>query len=228
MSKFTSYAALITVPIIAVLGTAAADGERYDIACMLCAVLCCLPFFFSFEKRGPKAGELMAVCVMTAFSAIGRLIFAPIPFFKPSAALAVITGMYFGSQSGFMTGAVSALISNIYFGQGAWTPFQMFGWGIIGFLAGVFNKKGLLEKTVPLCIYGILAGIVYSFIMDIWTVLSADGTFNFSRWLYYIVSAVPVTAVYCISDAVFLLILRKPLGRQLNRLKEKYGLFNAR
>ncbi len=225
MRKFIAAAAVISVPIVAVI--AAFNGERYDIACMLCAILCCLPFFFSFEKRAPKAGELMAVCVMTAFSAIGRLIFAPIPFFKPSAAVAVLTGMYFGSQSGFMCGAVSALISNIYFGQGAWTPFQMFGWGIIGFAAGVLNKNGRLEKTAALCAYGVIAGVAYSFIMDIWTVLSADGSFNFSRWLYFTLSAVPVTIIYCVSDVVFLLLLRKPLGKQLNRLKEKYGLFNS-
>ena len=225
MKKVIATAALIAVPLVAVLGIVLFGGERWDIAAVIAAFLCCVPFFLGFEHRAPMAREIVLVAVMTAFSVAGRFIFAAIPFFKPVTAIVVISAMYFGPQAGFMTGAMSALISNIYFGQGAWTVFQMFCWGMIGFIAGLLNKKGLLEMAVPLCVYGIFAGALYSVVMDVWTVLSADGVFNAERFIAALVTALPVTISYCVSNAVFLMILRKPLGRKLKRLRTKFGVF---
>lgn len=204
----------------------AALSGMWELATVIAAVLCCVPMFLSFEKRAPSAREIVLLAVMTAFSAAGRFIFAAFPFFKPVAAIVVLTAMHFGSHAGFMVGALSAVISNIYFGQGAWTPFQMFGWGFTGWLAGVLNRKKMLENPVSLCVYGIFAGAVYSVIMDIWTTLSADGEFSVRRWLALMLSAMPVTLIYCASNAVFLLLLRKPMGRRLERLKTKFGVFD--
>ena len=225
MRRLISIAALIAVPLTAVLGVVAFGGERYDLTILAAAFLCCVPFFLSFESRRPKARELVLIAVMTAFSVAGRFVFAVIPFFKPVTAIVIISAVYFGPQAGFMTGALSAVISNIYFGQGAWTPFQMLCWGLIGFAAGLLGRRGLLERSAPLCVFGVLAGAFYSVVMDVWTVLSADGTFNTERWLAAVLAALPVTAVYCASNAVFLLVLRKPLGNRLQRLKTKFGLF---
>lgn len=204
----------------------AALSGMWELATVIAAALCCVPMFLSFEKRAPSAREIVLLAVMTAFSAAGRFIFAAFPFFKPVTAIVVITAMYFGGGAGFMVGALSAVISNIYFGQGAWTPFQMFGWGFIGWLAGVLNRKKMLENPVALCVYGIFAGAVYSVIMDIWTTLSADGEFSVRRWAALMLSAIPVTLIYCASNAVFLLLLRKPMGKRLERLKTKFGVFD--
>lgn len=225
MRKIIAAAALIAVPLVAVSGMVLFGGERWDIAVVLAAFLCCVPFFLSFERRAPMAREIVLIAVMTAFSVAGRFVFAAIPFFKPVTAIVVISAMYFGPQAGFMTGAMSALISNIYFGQGAWTVFQMFSWGIIGFIAGLLNKRSWLEKPLPLCIYGAFAGALYSVVMDVWTVVSADGAFNLGRFTAALAVALPVTISYCVSNAAFLLILRKPLGRKLKRLKTKFGVF---
>ncbi len=225
MKKIIGQAALVAVPLVAILGAALFGGRRWDVAAVLAAFLCCVPFFLSFEHRKPAAREVVLIAVMTAFSAAGRVIFAAIPFFKPVTAIVVMAAMYFGPQAGFMTGAMSALISNIWFGQGAWTPFQMFCWGFIGWLAGVLNRRGWLEKPLPLCIYGAAAGALYSLVMDIWTVFSADGAFTVARWLQVLMTSLPLTVVYCVSNVVFLLLLRKPLGRKLHRLKTKFGVF---
>jgi len=63
--------------------------------------------------------------------------------------------------------------------------------------------------------------------MDIWTTLWADGGFNIARYLASAVTALPITATYAISNIIFLLLLSKPFGRKLNRLKTKYGLFTV-
>lgn len=224
MRKIVGIAALIAVPLIAIMG--ALSVIRWDIASVLIAVICCVPFLLSFENSKPSAGELVLTAVMTAFSAAGRFIFAPLPFFKPVTAIVVIGGMYLGAPAGFVIGAFSALISNIYFGQGAWTPFQMLCWGLIGAVSGVVGKKG--AKPVFLCVTGIVAGFFYSLVMDVWSTLSIDLSFSLTRWSAAVITALPVTAVYCVSNVVFLLILNKPVGKRLERLKEKYGLFNRK
>ena len=137
--------------------------------------------------------------------------------------MVVITAMYFGSEAGFMTGALSALISNFYFGQGPWTPFQMFSWGILGLIAGIIARQ-LRESKVVLVIYGIVSGVLYSLLMDVWTVLSADGYFNLSRYLAAVASAVQFTVIYAVSNVIFLLLFAKPIGKILERIKRKYEL----
>ena len=131
--------------------------------------------------------------------------------------------MYFGSEAGFLTGALSAVISNFYFGQGPWTPFQMFSWGILGFIAGLLAAP-LKKSRIALTLYAVLSGVLYSFLMDIWTVLWADGAFNISRYLAAILSAAPFTAIYAVSNTVFLWLFARPIGKILDRLKTKYAL----
>lgn len=227
MKKILSVLAAAGVAAAAVFGAIFSSGTGFWFTSATAALLCCVPFFLSFEKRAPSAGELVLIAVMTAFSAAGRFIFAPVPFFKPVAAIVAIAARHFGGQAGFMIGALSAIISNIYFGQGPWTPFQMLCWGLIGLAAGFAGKRGLLDKPLPLCVFGVFAGIFYSFVMDVWTVISMNGGFSGGLWAAAVISALPVTGIYCVSNVIFLLILNKPLGRRLERLKTKYGVFTS-
>lgn len=225
MKRIISVIAAVLFAFTVVFGAVFSGGKSFAGTASICAFLCCVPFFLSFENRRPNAAELVLVAVMTAFSAAGRWIFSPLPFFKPTAAIVIITGRHFGKEAGFMTGALSAVISNFWFGQGPWTPFQMLCWGLIGALSGIISRLDKSEKPIFLYIYGFLAGIIYSLGMDIWTVLSLNGGFSAELWLAAIISALPVTAVYCISNLLFLLILAKPLGKKLERIKTKYGVY---
>ena len=172
----------------------------------------------------PQVTKMMdKIIVMTALSVAGRFLFAALPGFKPVTAMVVITAMYFGSEAGFMTGALSAVISNFYFGQGPWTPFQMFSWGIIGLLAGLFARR-LRQSRIWLSAFGVLAGVLYSLLMDIWTVFWADGYFNLTRYIAAVGSAAWFTAVYAVSNVIFLMLFAKPIGKILDRISVKYGI----
>ena len=154
---------------------------------------------------------------MVAISVIGRFIFAPIPGFKPVTATVVITAMYFGGEAGFMT-ALSAVISNFYFGQGPWTPFQMFSWGIVGFIAGVAADP-LKRSRIALVIYAVVSGVLYSLLMDVWTVLWADGYFAY-RYIAAVISAVQLRLFMPFQNVVFCLF-EKPDGKGFGTRKEK-------
>lgn len=110
-----------------------------------------------------------------------------------------------------------------YFGQGPWTPFQMFSWGIVGLIAGVFAPQ-LKKSLVFRIIYSAVSGVLYSLLMDIYTTLWYDGTFNLTRYIAAVTSAVPVTLTYVVSNVAFIIVLAKPIGSVLERIKTKYGM----
>ena len=217
---------ILAIPAVIIIGAAVFREKYYAFISLCVAVLSCVPLFYSFERRESVSKELAVLAVMISLSVIGRFAFAWLPLFKPVTAITVIAAIWLGRESGFVIGSLTAVISNFYFGQGPWTPFQMFAWGMIGFVAGLL--AGPLKKSrVLLCVYGALAGVFYSLLMDVWTTLWADGTFNFTRYLASAALALPATAKYSVSNVVFLLALAGPIGKKLERIKVKYGLFSS-
>jgi energy-coupling factor transport system substrate-specific component len=93
--------------------------------------------FASWEKSRPALRQIMPCVVLAALAAAGRIIFAAVPNVQPVTAIVIICGLTFGRKSGFMCGALAALVSNCFLGQGAWTPWQMYAWGLVGYVAGV-------------------------------------------------------------------------------------------
>lgn len=218
---------LIISGVLAVLNILLFGGKHYSAATLLAAFLACLPFYFSFECQNyGKSKEIMMISIMTALSVCGRIVFGFIPFFKPVTAITIISGMYLGYSAGFVTGSFSALISNIYFGHGPWTIFQMCSWGLIGCLAGVMGKK--LENKIYIIFFSIFSGTIFSVIMDLWTVLNIEGKFSLSRYMAVFMSGIPVTVTYSVSNIIFLMLMQKPFGRKLERAKLKYGIFKSK
>lgn len=217
---------LIAVPLTVAVGVwLFADRKYYPVA-ITAALFSCLPFFLRFEKGRNNARELAVIAVMTAFSIVGRLVFAPIPGFKPVTAMTMITGVALGPESGFMVGSMTALVTNFYYGQGPWTPFQMFAWGILGFFSGFLGLKKK-PKLPVLCVAGAVGGLLFSFLMDLWVVLAPGGDWSFSGYAAIFAAGLPVAALYSVSNVIFLLILAKPFLSKLDRIKKKYGLFDA-
>lgn len=219
---------LVLIPLVIFMGVKLFADRKYNIISIIIAFLACVPFFIGFEKGKTGARELVVIAVMTAISVLGRLIFAPIPGFKPVTAVVIITGIAYGMQAGFVTGSLSAIVSNIFFGQGPWTPFQMFVWGFLGLLAGLIFKCGKKPNMIVLMVVGVIGGVLFSVMMDIWSVLNIDEMWNWSRYLALLISSLPFMAIYAVSNVVFLFLLTNPFLQKLNRVKDKYGLFPVR
>ncbi|MBP0989581.1 MAG: ECF transporter S component [Oscillospiraceae bacterium] len=218
---------LIVIPALIVVGVAVFKEKYFAYLSALVVILSLIPIFYSFEKKENSSKELSVLAVLIALSAVGRFVFSWLPGFKPITAITIITAICLGKEAGFVVGSLSAVVSNFYFGQGPWTPFQMFAWGLIGFLAGVFAKP-LKKNKLLLCLAGIIAGALFSLTMDIWTTVWADDTFNLSRYSAAVVFSLPLTAEYAVSNVIFLLLLSRPIGEKLDRIKIKHGLFIVR
>ena len=224
MKKWISYGILcLLIPAVVLCGMFLFPAKQYAWVSLCVVVLSCLPVFLRFERKSVSTKRLILIASMTALSVLGRVLFTPIPGFKPVTAMVVITALYFGGEVGFLTGSLCALISNFWFGQGPWTPFQMFSWGLLGLLAGLLADP-LKRSKILLAVYGAVSGALYSALMDVWTVLLADGYFNLSRYAATLVSSLPFTAIYAVSNLIFLLLFSKPIGKILERIQTKYGL----
>ena len=111
-----------------------------------------LPFFFLFENRRPQARELVVIAVLCAIGVAGRAAFFMVPQFKPVAAVVILAGVCFGAESGFLVGAMTAFVSNFFFGQGPWTPWQMFAFGLDRFFwRGCFLKRVACPESAFRC-----------------------------------------------------------------------------
>ena len=185
-----------------------------------------LPFFLIFEGRKPQARELVIIAVICAVGVAGRAVFFMLPQFKPVMALAIIAGVAFGGETGFLVGAMTMLASNVLFSQGPWTPWQMFCMGIIGFLAGVLFRKGWLRRSrVSLCIFGALAAIViYGGIMNPASALMWAPDLNGKILLTYYISGFPMDCIQAAATWLFLWFAAEPMLEKLDRIKVKYGV----
>ena len=104
-----------------------------------------------YERSHPSARVLALVATLAALAALGRIAFAPLPNVKPTTDIVLLTGYVLGGAPGFAVGAVAALASNLFFGQGPWTPWQMVGWGGAGlFGAALARVAGRELGRVPL------------------------------------------------------------------------------
>ncbi len=213
--------AVFSLFLLAFLGYYLLNDRQYVLISMLAAVLSCVPFFVRFEKRKIGEREIVMIAVMTALNVASRFVFAPVQHFKPVTAITIITGIHFGSDAGFVTGALTAIISNFQYGQGPWTPFQMAVWGIIGFLSGFLKNANRIVRVL----FAAVSGVLYSLLMDIWTTLSAGDGFSAAKYLTFVASSLPVMLTYVVSNVIFIFLLDKPIGNRLERMKTKYGIF---
>ncbi len=216
LGKFVPF---VLIPVTVLLAALLGKEKHYWLAILAVAVLALVYFVSDFEKKKTGSRRMVIVSVMASLCVIGRLI----PYFKPVAALCVLTGMYFGTGAGFLCGALAALVSNFFFGHGPWTPFQMVAWGFLGVLAAVFRVP-LQKKRWALIAFGALGGVFFSLVMDLWVALWSSETLNASLYSAALVTSVPHTLLYSLSNGLFLFFLAKPFGEKFRRIKEKYGV----
>jgi len=217
---------LLAIPLTIAVGVFFFEGRKYYFISLLVILESMLPFALLFERRRPQARELVVIAVLSAIAVAGRAAFFMLPQFKPVTALVIIAGIAFGGEAGFLVGAVTGFVSNMFFGQGPWTPWQMFAFGIIGFLAGVLFQKGLLLRGRPaLCTFGGLAALaVYGGLMNASAMLTYQSNPTLTMYLTYCLQGLPLDLVHTLATVIFLAIMARPMLEKLDRIKMKYGL----
>ena len=224
---------MLLVPLAVVLFTRL--KQSFYLSGLTIIVLTIAAFFLHFESRKPQARELVLLAVLCALAVASRAAFGFVPHFKPMLAIVMLTGIAFGPEAGFLCGAISGFASNFIFGQGPWTPWQMFAYGIGGMLAGLFALCGILKKSprawrdggwrdiLGLTVFGFLCILlVVGPLLDTSTFFMAG--FSASSPLAIYLAGVPVNCVHGSAVALTMLLFGKPLLDRLRRIQIKYGM----
>ncbi|MGO0732090.1 ECF transporter S component [Bacillus shihchuchen] len=143
------------------------DGY-YMLSSLFLLVVIMLPFYIRFERKAFVSREIVLVAVLAAIAAVSRVPFSILPSVQPTSFVIIVSAIVFGSETGFMIGATAAIVSNIFLGQGPWTPWQMFSWGMIGFIAGLLRNTFLMKKLWGRLLYGLFVGFLFGWIMNFW------------------------------------------------------------
>ncbi len=179
------------------------------------------------KSNNELVGETVIIAVMAAAAVVGRIAFASVPDFKPTTAIVILAGISLGKTAGFYVGALAALVSNFYFGQGLWTPWQMLAWGLTGFIAGLFCRVDFSGKKLWLTVVlGVLSAYMYGFIMNIFFVAFYVRPLTAAGIAAAFAASIAMDSIHAVSTASFLCVLAIPWLKKLKRVKEKYGIFN--
>lgn len=200
-------------------------GRSYYIVSTLVIIEILIPFIMAFEGRKPQARELVTIAVMCAIAVAARAAI-PLPHFKPMFAVIILSGFAFGGETGFLVGAVSAFASNFFYGQGAYTPWQMLAYGAAGFAGGLFFSQGwLARKKLSMAIFGFgCVMLIVGPLLDTCTVFLTLSEITPETALPLYLSGLPVNFSQAICTFLTILLLGEPLLEKLDRVKLKFGI----
>ena len=209
------------------------SDRKYYLSALLVMAMTMAVFFLSFERRAPQARELALLAVMCALAVASRVV-VPFPSFKPTLAMVILAGIAFGGERGFLCGAVTALVSNFFFSQGPWTPWQMMGYGMGGLLSGLACRAKLLRRhprsrgdIAVLAVFGFVVIVVLvGPILDTSTYLtvSMKSAGTTAALPIYVTGFLTANLPHAAATAVTLALFGRPLLKMLDRVQTKYGL----
>lgn len=199
------------------------EGRKYMTVSLLMLAEILLFFFAAFERERVGAREAAMAAVLCALCVAGRSAFFMLPQFKPVAALVILSATALGPRTGFLVGAGAMLASNLFFGQGPWTPWQMCAMGLVGYLTGILFRKRSCKLS--LCLWGGASVFaIYGLMMNLSSALTYQPSFNLQTLLAYIASGAPFDLIHAGGTVLFLWLLAEPVLEKLCRIKQKFGL----
>src|SRR4051794_8226658 len=179
--------------------------------------------FSWYERSRPPARVLALVAALAALGAIGRVAFAAFPNVKPTSDIVLFSGYALGGAPGFAVGALSALVSNVFLGQGPWTPWQMAAWGVVGLGGALFGRlmRGREPNRFVLALGCGVAGFVFGALMDMyqWT-LAAEHTL--ASYLAVSGTSFAFNVLHAGGNVLFALILGPAFIRSLERYRRRF------
>lgn len=178
--------------------------------------------FVWYERSRPPARVAAAVAVLIAFAVVGRIVFAPFPNVKPTTDIVIIAGFVLGAEPGVIVGALAALVSNFYFGQGPWTPWQMAAWALCGLLGAALGaaSRGRLGR-LPLALCCAAAGLIYGVILNFGSAVNFGGSDVITSFWVFSAQAAPFDAAHALGNFVFCMLAGPALVRMLRRLRRR-------
>ncbi|MFL5843182.1 MAG: prenyltransferase/squalene oxidase repeat-containing protein [Solirubrobacteraceae bacterium] len=181
--------------------------------------------FAWYERTQPSARLLSVVGTLAALAILGRIAFAPIPNVKPTTDIVLIAGFALGGAPGFAVGAVAALGSNLFFGQGPWTPWQMAAWGLCGMLGALLARlmRGR-PRRIPMALACALAGMLFGVILDVSTWTIGSGGHSLDELVAISTVSLPFNIAHAVGNFAFFLAFGPALIRSVERARTRFEI----
>lgn len=227
MAKSRTYLTIVSIAILLLLVVSIVffHYRAYLLVSVMIIACMMIPFFARFEIRSITGREVVILAILAAIAAVGRVPFAGLPSVQPTSFVIIITGLAFGAESGFIVGAVAAIVSNIFLGQGPWTPWQMYAWGMMGMTAGLFRNKGWMKKGWGRSVFGFTWGYLFGWFMNLWIIVSYLDNMTWEIFTATYIASIYHDLAHALSNVFFLAVFSASWIKILERTKRKYGLF---
>jgi energy-coupling factor transport system substrate-specific component len=178
--------------------------------------------FAWYERSRPPAQVVALVAALAALAIAGRIAFAPFPNMKPTTDIVIFSGYALGGAPGFAVGALTALVSNFFFGQGPWTPWQMVGWGLCGVLGAALALRTRHASRYALAATCGFAGILYGALLNFSTMATFGGDLSWRYFLALEVRAIPFEIAHVVANVALALIAGPAMVRMLTRFRQRF------
>lgn len=205
------------------------SAELWQIGSMLLLLSVIAAGFAWFETSRPSARIVATVAALVGFAVVGRLLFAPLPSVKPTTDIVIIAGFALGLAPGWTVGVLTALISNFYFSQGPWTPWQMLAWGVCGLIGALAARFGVgagsgRASRVPMALICAGAGLTYGLIVNFGSAVNlASGDLSNAFWIQ-LTTSLPFDLAHAAANFAFFLLIGPLLIAMLERLTLRESL----
>jgi energy-coupling factor transport system substrate-specific component len=178
--------------------------------------------FAWYERSRPPAQVVALVAALAALAIAGRIAFAAFPNVKPTTDIVIFAGYALGPAAGFAVGALAALVSNFWFGQGPWTPWQMAAWGLCGILGAALALGARNVGRLTLAAVCGLAAVGYGAILNFSLIATYGGELSWQRFWIFEGRAVPFEIAHAAGNIAFALVVGPAMVRMLVRFRERF------
>ena len=203
---------------LALAAWAALDPARGGLAVLLAAFAVVATGFAWLEDGTISARDLTLVATLGGLAAAGRVLFAPIPSVQPVTVIVAASGVALGPRRGFAVGALAALASNFFLGQGPHTPWQMLAWGGCGLLGGLLRPA--LRGRLAFAAFTVVLGFAFGSVMDVWLWYSFYPHTE-AALLARLGAGLPFNVAHAAANVVLALVAGPELRRVLERFERR-------
>lgn len=194
----------------------------WEVASFLIVGAVILAGFAWYERSRPPSQVVALVAALAALAIAGRIALAAFPNVKPTTDIVIFAGYALGGAPGFAVGALAALVSNFWFGQGPWTPWQMAGWGLCGVLGAAVALGTRNASRLVLAGTSAFAGIFFGALMNFSLMATYGGDLSLRYFLVLEARAIPFEVAHVLGNVVLALIAGPAMVRMLVRFRERF------